>query len=63
MLIIKCTKCKNRMKCEPRKGIQQAKKKCVYCGKNLRVKELIVRKNTLAETPKFGMYKPSPGLF
>ncbi len=35
MLILKCPKCGNQMRCEPRPGELTGKKKmCVYCGRS-----------------------------
>lgn len=44
-LLLHCKYCKHEMKYLPQKAntIAAATKKCVYCGKSIRVKEAIVK--------------------
>lgn len=38
MLLLKCPKCGNQMKCNPKAGELAGKtKRCVYCGRTFRI--------------------------
>jgi len=45
MFLVKCPQCKNTMKCDPLKkdiySISKARKSCVYCGRNFKLKNHI----------------------
>ncbi|MBI2208319.1 hypothetical protein HYU50_02385 [Candidatus Woesearchaeota archaeon] len=46
MLLLKCPKCKNRMKYNSTGLISEKnKKRCVYCGHSYKVRESIVQKS------------------
>ena len=45
MLLLRCPKCKQKMKYQPRDVILTKKvKRCVYCGKSFKVWENIIQK-------------------
>ncbi len=44
-LLLRCRHCKHEMKYLPQKAgtITMARKRCVYCGKGIRVKDAIIK--------------------
>jgi uncharacterized Zn-finger protein len=38
MLLLKCPKCGNKMKCNPKAGeLKDKSKRCVYCGRSFKL--------------------------
>jgi len=45
MLLLKCPKCGNKMKCNPEAGELKGKsKRCVYCGRSFLIEKNIAEK-------------------